>query len=61
MCSAGSVKSDGQQAEARHDRGPGPARGLELEQRDLQRIAGLGAIDVDRAGDRVDQAEVQRA
>ena len=50
----------GEQAEARNVGRPAEARGLEALDRDLERVARLGAVDEDRAGDRVDLAEVER-
>jgi hypothetical protein len=36
------------------------ARRFEATDRDLQRIAGLGTFDIDRAGDGIDLAEIER-
>jgi len=51
----------GQQPEPRDVRGPAPAGRFELEQVDLEAIAGLGAHDGDRAVDLVDKVEVEVA
>ena len=48
-----------QQAEARDDGRPRPARRREVDQGRLDGVAGLGAVDVDRPGDRVDPVEVE--
>ena len=48
-----------QQAEARDDRGPCPARRREVDQGRLDGVAGLGAVHIDRPGDRVDPVEVE--
>ena len=50
----------GEQPEARDRRGPAPVGGLELEQVDLERVAGLGAVDRDRAVDLVDPEKSSR-
>ena len=49
----------GEQAEAGDVAGPAPARRAQRQDRDLERIAGLCAVDPDRAGDRIDAAEVE--
>ena len=49
----------GEQAEARDVAGPAPARRAQRQHRDLERVARLRAVDLDRAGDRVDAAEVE--
>jgi len=49
----------GQQAEARDVARPAPARRLEGQHGDLERIAGLGAIDEDRTGHRIDERKVE--
>ena len=57
----GSSSSPGrQQAEARENRRPAPVGQLEAEELDGQHVAGLGARDVDRPGQRVDGVEVER-
>ena len=48
-----------QQPEAGDARGPAPVRRLEVEQLDLQRVAGLGTLDRDRPVDLVDPREVE--
>ena len=50
----------GEQAEARNDRRPSPTAGSDREQRQPYRVAGFGAVDGDRAGDRIDAAEIER-
>ena len=50
-----------QQAEPRQDRRPAPVGQLEAEELDGEHVARLGARHVDRAGQRVDGVEVQRA
>ena len=47
-----------EQPEARDVGGPAPARRGEVEDRHLDRVARLGAVDIDRAGNRVDLAEI---
>ena len=49
----------GEQAEAGDVAGPAPARGAKGQYRDLERIARLRAIDVDRPGDRIDAPEIE--
>jgi len=54
-----------QQAETRNVRRPPPSRsvlhaGGEILQRHLQRVTRFGPLDIDRARDRVDLAEIQR-
>jgi hypothetical protein len=49
----------GQQPEARDVAGPAPARRLERQHGDLQRVARRGALDEHRPGDRVDAREVE--
>src|SRR5258708_33346521 len=49
----------GEQTEARNVARPAPARGLQRQDRDLERIAGLGAVDEDWPGHRVDEGEVE--
>ena len=49
----------GEQAEARDVRRPAEAGRHELADRDFQRVARLGAFHVDRAGDRIDPAEIE--
>ena len=49
-----------QQAKAGDYAVPAPALVLQVENLHLQRIAGLGAIHVDRAVERVDGVEAQR-
>ena len=49
----------GEQPEARDARRPAPVGRLELEEVDLERVAGLGAVDRDRAVDLVDAVEVE--
>ena len=48
----------GEQAEARGDRGPAPALRVQVDDLDRERVAGLGALDEDRAGQRVHAAPV---
>ena len=55
----GSGNVVGEQPEAGDARGPAPVGGLELEEVDLERVAGLGADDRDRAVDLVDPLEVE--
>ena len=50
----------GQQAEAGDRGGPAPVGRREVEQVDLERVARLGALDLDRAVDLVDALEVER-
>ena len=50
----------GQQAEAGDDRGPAPTRRNKGFDCHLERVAGFGPVDGDRAGDRVDLVEVER-
>ncbi len=50
----------GEQAEARNIGGPAPARGREMQERHLDGIAGLGALDIDRARHRIDLGEIER-
>ena len=50
----------GQQAETRNVGGPAQARGDEVPEGDLERVARLRALDIDRAGDRIDPAEIER-
>ena len=49
----------GEEPEPGDDRRPAPARRLEVEQVDLERVARLGAVDRDRPADLVDAIEVQ--
>ena len=49
----------GEQAEARNIAGPTPARGREVQQRDLDDIARRGAIDIDRPHHRIDARKVE--
>ena len=49
----------GQQPEPRQDRGPAPALGVQVEHLDRQRVAGLGAADGDRPGQRIDAVPVE--
>jgi hypothetical protein len=49
----------GEEPEAGDDRRPAPGLGRELDDVYLQDVAGLGVLDVDAAGDRVDLGEVQ--
>src|SRR6202022_3426289 len=49
----------GEQAEARNVARPAPARRLQRQDRDLERIAWLGAVDEDRPGHRIDEGEVE--
>ena len=51
----------GQKAKARNIRRPAPARRAELQQCHLDRVARLGAIDVNRACHRIDLAEIKLA
>src|SRR6185295_7983842 len=48
-----------QQAEPGQDRGPAPATGVEVEDLDGERVAGLRAAHGDRPGERVDAVPVQ--
>ena len=48
-----------QQAEARDVGGPAPAAVFKAEERDAQRIARLGAIDLDRTERGIDAPEIQ--
>ncbi len=48
----------GEQPELGDDRRPAPVVRDQLEDLDLERVARFGALDVDRAGDRVDVAHV---
>jgi len=62
---AGRVELVGQQPEARDVGRPAPAPALlrlrvEAVDHDLQRVSGRRALDMDRAADRIDPAEVQR-
>ena len=50
----------GQQPEAGDAGGPAPVAGRQLEDVDLERVARLGAGDLDRAVDLVDPVEVER-
>src|SRR6202162_3177038 len=50
-----------QEAQARQEGSPSPGAGLELEDLDLQRVAGLGALHVDGPSQRVEAVEGQRA
>src|SRR3979411_2583009 len=49
----------GEQTEARTVARPAPARRLQRQDRDLERIAGLGAVDEDGPGHRVDEGEIE--
>ena len=49
----------GEQAEARNVARPAPARRLQRQDGDFQCIAGLGAVDEDRPGHRVDESQVE--
>ena len=51
----------GEKPEARNIGGPAPARGREGEQRHLDGIAGLGAIDIDGSRHRIDLGEIELA
>src|SRR5271156_4296928 len=48
----------GQQSKAGNVRGPTQARRHERQQCDLEYIARLGSVDIHRAGDRIDLAEI---
>ena len=50
----------GEQPEARDRRGPAPVGRLEVEQLDLERVAGLRTVDRDGPVDLVDAREVER-
>src|SRR4030081_3182408 len=49
----------GEQTEARNVARPAPARRLQRQDRDLERIAGPGAVDKDGPGHRVDEGEIE--
>jgi hypothetical protein len=49
-----------QEAEARHDHRVAVLIGLDVDQRDREHVALLGALDEHRSGERVDQVEVER-
>ncbi len=55
-CALGEVV--GQQAEPRDHGRPAPRPGRQREDLDLERVAGLRTLDVDRAGEVVDRVEV---
>src|SRR6185437_1959382 len=49
-----------QEAEARHLHGEAVAVRLDVDDLDLEQVARLGALDVDRTGERVHDVEVRR-
>ena len=49
----------GEQPEPGQDRGPAPALGVQVEHLDGERVAGLGALDRDRPGERVHAVPVE--
>ena len=51
----------GQEPESRDEGGPSPAHRRERFDRNLEGVARLGPVDIDRAGDRVDLGEIERA
>ena len=59
MRSAGSVKSSASRPKPGMLAVQPQSAGLEVQQLDLQRVAGLGALDRDRPVDLVDPAEVE--
>ena len=49
-----------QEAEARHDHRVAELIGLDVDQGDREHVAGLGAFDMHRSGQRVDEVEIER-